>query len=164
VDEYIKYQTVGVSADAIWESEEGRIVVQVARNTATRCELRRGSPEPRPWVSACVGLVLAAPGIYLGWSLLGLFGDSSNRFGMRFGAGLVFLAVIGMGLFFRSVLRKRYFIGVTTESGGVRLIFEGDAQVSDIRKFLLEAEAKFGWHIHDALSPTTSAPGHSDAR
>lgn len=151
VNELIQFQALGVSSDAIRESDRDRVVLEVFKDDAIRCELRRGSPEQRPMLSAILGLVLAAPAILLWRQVAAFLGGGAVSIRPHVEGALVFTVGIGLWLLFRALVRKRYYIGVATGNGEVRFVFEGVARLPEIREFVAQAECKFGWRIRDTL-------------
>lgn len=151
-EKFIKYAGIGANAHAVWESADDRVVAQVDRQEATDCEVRRGSPEQRPWISAGLGLALMLPCLIVGTQTLVDLSDSNDRLSMRVGFALIFTALLGAVLLFRTLFVRRYYLSMATRTGEVRLIFARRAELSEIRKFLADVEHRYGWTVRDAVS------------
>jgi hypothetical protein len=152
VSDYLSYQGVGVSAQAIWESEKRRITLKIPKASVVCCELQRGCPEQRPAVSACLGAALLAPGIVLVQHTLILVHGEGWHIHPRYEAAMLFMAVVGTWLLFRVIFCERFYVRVFTRQGATKLVFGRRAQLPELTDFLRDAEARFGWKIQNSLA------------
>lgn len=147
---FTSYQGVGASSEAIWEAENGRVVFQVAKDAALSCELMRGSPEQRPAVSLGLGVALLAPAIVVIVRFLDAIYDD-RAWGNRLEFALIICGMIGAWLILQVAFKRRYFLKVTTPDVVHRLVFQPTAKLSELRDFVSDVNAKYGWSINERL-------------
>ena len=151
-NEFIRCRGVGVSATAIWEADDGRVVFQVTKDAALTCELCLGSPEQRPIISLVVGVVFLSPIIILYEHLVEVLRFERDWVTPRYETAMILLVMIGGWLVGRSVFRKRFFVRVATNESVSKLVFQSGTELAEIRNFLADAKTKFGWQIHDGIA------------
>jgi ribosomal-protein-alanine N-acetyltransferase len=115
-------------------------------------ELRRGSPEQRPLVSAVLGLVLLSPGYLLVRHVSRMAGGHWG-FNPRYEFAMLFLVLVGLWLVYRATLSRRYFVLVATGQRETKLVFHPGRRVVAIREFLREAGRDYRWEIVDRSGP-----------
>ena len=152
VPEYTEFEQVRFSPETVCETEKGRVVARVQKSAVLRCELRRGSPEQRPLVSAVLGLVLLSPGYLLVRHVSRMAGGHWG-FNPRYEFAMLFLVLVGLWLVYRATLSRRYFVLVATGQRETKLVFHPGRRVVAIREFLREAGRDYRWEIVDRSGP-----------
>jgi len=147
----IRYAGVGISGTHIWEADKGRIQLQIARNTIVRCQLTYGSPEPRPAISAALGIVLMIPGLIALSQILIFLQKDELLPRLRYEAALLVIGGIGVWLVVQALFRRRFFLHVGTGDAATKVIFGREARLNEIRNFLARARENFGAQIEDAV-------------
>lgn len=150
MSDFLKYENIGISKSAVWESKDGRIVEQYEHAQVLECALERGSPEQRPEVSAVLGAVLVIPGFFFvnHTYLLVAEGKVGN---LKYEAAMFVVGVVGVWLVLQAVLSKRYFLRVRTTQTTRKLIFSKTAKRTEIEAFLQNAHTKYGFQVRNRL-------------
>ena len=147
--EFKHYEGVGISSNAIWQAEKGRIIERLAKEAVASCELQHGSPEQRPLISACLGVVLMSPGVLLAQHAIAIFRGEMNLAQLRYEVAMMLMVGLGAWLSIQSVLLRRYFILVTAGDKKVKLVFNRSADLPGLNEFVADAQELFGWQIDD---------------
>ena len=119
--------------------------------------MQKGIKSERPIADIVIGAVLILIGVYIFLPMLpGLwsptFLEPQNNLHSRY-APIHFVVMglvpIPIGIYLViNALQKRYFLLIDTTKGIKRkIVFNGDISSSEIRSFIEQAQAKYGYHI-----------------
>lgn len=157
-DDRIVCHGVGISDHALWQYEDLVMTCRAAREDIVLCRLEHGSPEPRPLVSAALGLVLMAPGVIVVQDAAGLL--LTGAWHLEQGFDAVFLLFLGLGLWLisRALFIRRYYLLVLTGARTRRYVFGPQATLPMIQRFVGTARARWSWNIVGNPEPAHEVP------
>lgn len=150
--DFSSYKNVGVSKAEIWEASQGRIVERWLRAEIIGYRLERGSPEQRPIISAALGVVLTIPGGFFVQHTF-LFFSEGHGGNIRYEAAMLTFGLLGAWLLFQSLIQKRYYLRISTQTFSRKLVFAAGTELGGIRGFLNQAASEFDLQVGDALKP-----------
>lgn len=152
-DDRIVCHGVGISRLALWQYEDLVMTCRVARDDIVLCRLEHGSPEPRPLVSAVMGLVLMTPGVIVVQDAAGLL--QTGAWHLEQGFDAIFLLFLGLGFWLvsRALFIRRYYLLVLTGARSRRYVFGRHATLPAIQRFVATARAQWSWNIAENPEP-----------
>ena len=129
-------------------------MLSIPRNEIKNIVLKRGVASERPIIDTSLGALFLAAGLYISIPLLanfvspvilisnsGFFSTSLKPFAFS----LLFFPL--SGVFFYQVIKKRYYLLVTTRNNMRKIVFEKEVTIMKIIKFIDKVEKNLGWVI-----------------
>jgi hypothetical protein len=135
------------------------MTARVARHDVRQCRLERGSPEPRPLISALLGTLLMAPGWLILRDIVEIVRTGEWHLEQGFDAVFLLFIALGVWLASRALLVRRYYLLVITTEGIQRYSFDGRSSREAILKFIHEARARWQWDITGHLARPEKTDG-----
>ena len=142
--------TIEFSADSVSELDGHSKAVTISRDEIKGISLRYGYSAERPTVQAIVGTVLVLLGLVLGvYPVCGMLltGEfPSTPAALKPIAFAVPLVLIG-GYMFYTLLAKRFYLFVHTQSDKRKLVFRDKLSYGEVHAFLLNCNSTLGYGV-----------------
>ena len=152
----LRLSSAEISNSSITEFQGEQPVLSIPRDQIHSISLRYGIKAERPILNVLIGGALIAVGVYIiwpfVWQMVGpLFFAPGSKPAPRFPAirfAVLCLMLIPVGFFILQGLQRRYFLLITTQTGGKRkIVFDQALPYNEIRSFIENVRAEFGYDI-----------------
>lgn len=147
-----------MSAEVVAEIDGNQVMVSLPRDQIASMTLHHGIKSERPIIDITIGVIFIFIGIYIFFPMLSslvsaiFLGPIVPRYNASkfVSMGLVFVPI---GIYFiADVIRKRYFLLITTKRGDKRkIVFNSDISYTELRSFIDQAKMKYGYEISAIL-------------